>query len=279
MRTVLALAAAFTLAAPASAQVFGFEQVWKTPGFANPESVLYVRELDAFLVANINGGVPNEEDGDGYIARVSLEGELDPEPFTSGLDGPKGMAVRDGRLYVADFNDLVEIDLATGEILARHHLEGAQFLNDVTVTPAGDVLVSDMRAGEIWTLSEDGLELWMKDQAFGTYINGLLAEEDRLLALTGQGMVAIDYDTRAVSVFAPGAEAGDGMVPDGRGGYIATSWSGRIYHVSPDGDVTVISDTRLMGINSVDPGYAPEAGLFAVPTFFDNAVLAFRLAE
>ena len=266
-------------AAPGLAQALPFEQAWKTGGFANPESVIYAPELDAFLVSNINGGVPNEEDGDGYIARLSLDGELDPAPFTTGLDGPKGMAIKDGRLYVADFNDLVEIDLASGAILERHTLEGAQFLNDVTVTPAGEALVTDMRAGEIWTLAESGLELWMKDDAFGTYINGLLAEDERLLALTAQGLIAIDYDTREVSVFAPGAEAGDGLVPDGRGGYVATSWGGRIYHVSPEGETRTVSDTRLMGVNSADPGYAPETGLFAVPTFFDNAVLAFHFAE
>lgn len=277
------LTTALTLAVLAASLAFSrdlpFEQVWKTGGLATPESVIYAPELDAFLVANINGGAPNEEDGDGYIARLSLEGELDPEPFTAGLDAPKGMAIKDGRLYVADFNDLVEIDLSTGDVLERHHLESAQFLNDVTVTPAGEVLVTDMRAGEIWTLGEDGLELWMEDEAFGTYINGLLAEESRLLALTAQGMIAIDYETREVSVFAPGVEAGDGMVPDGRGGHVATSWGGRIYHVSPEGETRTVSDTRLMGVNSADPGYAPEAGLFAVPTFFDNGVLAFRFAD
>ncbi|MGJ3231603.1 MAG: hypothetical protein ACFE0P_07390 [Oceanicaulis sp.] len=279
MRRILAALALSGLATPCFAQALPFEQVWKTGGLANPESVIYAPELDAFLVSNINGGVPNEEDGDGYIARLSLEGELDPEPFATGLDGPKGMAIKDGRLYVADFNDLVEIDLSSGAVLNRHHLEGAQFLNDVTVTPAGEVLVTDMRAGQIWTLGADGLDLWMEDEAFGTYINGLLAEEDRLLALTAQGLVAIDYETRAVTVFAPGVEAGDGAVPDGRGGYVATSWGGRIYHVSAEGETRTVSDTRLMGVNSADPGYAPQAGLFAVPTFFDNAVLAFRFAE
>ena len=278
-RLIVSFALAGFCATPALSQTHGFEQVWKTGGLANPESVIYAPQINAFLVSNINDGVPNDEDGDGYIARLSLDGELDPEPFTTGLDAPKGMAIRDGRLYVADFNDLVEIDLSSGEILAKYTLEGAQFLNDVTVSPAGEVLVSDMRAGEIWALGDDGLELWMQDAAFGTYINGLLAEDDRLLALTAQGLIAIDYETREVSVFAPGVEAGDGLVPDGRGGYVATNWSGRIYHVSPDGETRTISDTRLMGVNSADPGYAPQAGLFAVPTFFDNSVMAFRFAD
>lgn len=278
-RIALSFALAGLAVAPALAQNGPFEQVWKTGGLATPESVIYAPELNAFLVANINGGAPNAEDGDGYIARLSLDGELDAEPFTAGLDAPKGMAIKDGRLYVADVNDLVEIELATGAVLARHHFAEAEFLNDVTVTPAGEILVSDMRRVEIRVLADDGLALWKDGEGLGGYINGVLAEDDRLLALTGRGLAAIDYDTREVAVVAPGAEAGDGVVPDGRGGYVATSWAGRIYHVSPQGETRTVSDTRLMGVNSADPGYAPETGLFAVPTFFDNAVLAFQFAE
>ena len=281
-RTLAALAPALSLAgvaAPALAQDVPFEQVWKTGGLATPESVIYAPQLDAFLVANINGGAPLVEDGDGYIARLSLDGVLDPEPFATGLDGPKGMAITNGRLYVSDINDLVEIDLSSGEVLARHHFADAEFLNDVTVTPAGEVLVSDMRRAEIRVLTQDGLALWKDGEGLGGYINGLLAEEDRLLALSAQGLVAIDYDTREVDVVAPGAEAGDGLVPDGRGGYLATSWSGRIYHISAEGETRTVSDTRLMGVNSADPGFAPDAALFAVPTFFDDSVLAFRFAD
>lgn len=275
LTSVLTLA---SLTAPALAQDAVFERVWKTDGLSTPESVIYAPQLDAFLVANINGGAPLVEDGDGFIARLALDGTLDPVPFTTGLDGPKGMAITNGRLYVADINDLVEIDLATGEMLARHHLAEAEFLNDVTVTPAGDVLVTDMRRVEIRVLTDHGLELWKDGEGLGGYINGVLAEDDRLLALTALGLVAIDYDTREVSVIAPGAEAGDGLVPDGRDGYVATSWSGRIYHISAEGETRTVSDTRLMGVNSADPGFAPESGLFVVPTFFDNSVLAFRFA-
>lgn len=279
MRLALALTAALTLAAPATAQVFGFEQSWKTDGFANPESVLYVPGHDAFLVSSINGGVPVEEDGDGFISLLSLDGEIVTERFTEGLDAPKGMGAFNGRLYVADINDLVEIDLETGEVLARHPVEGAEFLNDVTIAPDGTVLVSDMMTGKIHALADGAMTVWSEDEILGDYVNGLLAEEDRLLALVGDTLWAIDWDTQAFTALAHGFGGGDGLVPDGRGGYVLTQWPGRIFHLDAQGELTVISDTRLMGINSADPGYAPEAGLFAVPTFFDNSVLAFRWAE
>lgn len=280
MRFVLTLAAAaLTLAAPASAQVFGFERAWKTDGFANPESVLYEPGLDAFLVSSINEGVPLEEDGDGFISLLSLDGEIVELRFAEGLDAPKGMASANGRVYVSDINDLVEIDLSSGEILARYPVEGAEFLNDVTLAPDGTVLVSDMLTGKIHALEDGAMTVWSDDEILGGYVNGLLAEQDRLLALVGNVLWAIDWETREFTQVADGFGGGDGMVPDGRGGYVLTQWPGRIFHLNAGGEVTVISDTRLMGINSADPGYAPQAGLFAVPTFFDNAVLAFRWAE
>lgn len=279
MRTLLALAAALALAAPATAQVFGFERAWKTGGFANPESVLFVPGLDAFLVSNINEGVPLEEDGDGFISLLSLEGEIVTSRFAEGLDGPKGMAATADRLYVSDINDLVEIDLATGEVLARHAVEGAQFLNDVTIGPDGTVLVSDSRTGRIHALEGGAMTVWMEGEPLARGLNGLMAEDERLLALVGDVLWAIDWQTREASEVADGFGGGDGLVPDGRGGYVLTQWPGRIFHLDAAGEVTVISDTRLMGINSADPGYAPQAGLFAVPTFFDNGVLAFRWAQ
>ncbi|PWE18456.1 ATP-binding protein [Marinicauda salina] len=284
MKAVIALAGAAALgfAAPAAAQDFGFEQAWKTGGFANPESVLYVDALDAFLVSNIAGGVPLEEDGDGFISVLGLDGAIETLRFAEGLDAPKGMAAANGTLFVSDIDELVAIDLETGDVVARHAVEGAEFLNDVTIGPDGTVLVSDMGTGRIHALVDGEMTLWSDDARLASdagSVNGLLAETDRLLAYVGDTLWAIDWETRDFSQVADGLGSGDGMVPDGEGGYVLTNWAGRIFHLDADGAVRTISDTRLMGVNSADPGYAPQAGLFAIPTFFDNAVMAFGRAE
>ena len=39
--------------------------------------------------------------------------------WATGLDAPKGMALANGQLYVADIDRLVEIDPATGKIVAQ----------------------------------------------------------------------------------------------------------------------------------------------------------------
>ncbi|MFW5661666.1 MAG: hypothetical protein ACOC05_09810, partial [Oceanicaulis sp.] len=197
-------------------------------------------------------------------------------PFATGLDAPKGMAATDDRLFVADIDELVEIELATGGIVERYPYDAAQFLNDVTIGPDGVVYVSDMRRGEILALENGALRVWADGV---TRVNGLLAEDDRLLALAGDDLLAFDWTGERTGVVASGFGGGDGIVPDGRGGYLATQWGGRVFHVSPDGEVATVSDTRLFNVNSADPGYAPQAGLFAVPTFYDDGVIAFRFRD
>lgn len=274
-----AIIAAFSLAAPAAlAQERVFERVWRAEGLATPESVVYAPALDAFLVANINGGNATAKDADGYIARLSLDGAVDETPFATGLNAPKGMAVTDTRLFVADIDELVEIDLADGAILARYPYPEARFLNDVTIAPDGIVHVSDTRRGEILALMDGALSVWAEGADLAR-VNGLLAEDDRLLALAGDRLLALDWESREITEIASGFGAGDGIAPDGRGGYVTTQWGGRIFHVAPDGAVTTVSDTRLLGVNTADPAFAPDAGLFAVPTFYSDGVLAFRFAE
>ena len=90
---------------PATSQGFVLSGV----GFSTPESVLYDPEADVYLVANIHGG-PSARDGNGFISRLSPEGEvialkwIDSAAEGVTLDAPKGMALVGERLFVADID-------------------------------------------------------------------------------------------------------------------------------------------------------------------------------
>src|SRR5690348_1590507 len=77
-------------------------------GLSTPESVLVLADQDYYLVSNINGS-PVDKDDNGYIAKVSADGKT-VEKWVDGakddvkLDAPKGSAVLDGKLYVADIS-------------------------------------------------------------------------------------------------------------------------------------------------------------------------------
>jgi sugar lactone lactonase YvrE len=119
-----------------------------TGAFATPESVLYDEAGDRYLVSNINGK-PSDADGNGYISVLSPDGQVtNPKWIAAGvkkakLDAPKGMAIVQGVLYVADLTAVRKFDLKDGTPKGDIPIEGATFLNDVSVAADGKIYVSD----------------------------------------------------------------------------------------------------------------------------------------
>ena len=81
-----------------------------------PESVLFDKAAQVLYVSNIDGTNPWEADGKGSIGKVGLDGKVIAAEWVSGLHGPKGMGMFNGKLYVADLGNIVVIDWSdTGE--------------------------------------------------------------------------------------------------------------------------------------------------------------------
>ncbi len=115
-------------------------KIWEATGFQNPESALADTATDTIYVSNVAGG-PGDRDGNGYISKLTLDGKATAEKWVTGLDAPKGLALSGGKLYVADLDKLVEIDVASGTIVTKHEAPGAKILNDVTVDGEGRVYI------------------------------------------------------------------------------------------------------------------------------------------
>jgi hypothetical protein len=94
---------------------------------------------------NIDGTDPWGKDGKGSVAKVGLDGKVIATEWVSGLNAPKGMGLYKGKLYVADLNELVVIDIAGGKIDKRIAVTGAEGLNDVSVSKGGTIYVSDSK--------------------------------------------------------------------------------------------------------------------------------------
>lgn len=116
-------------------------------GFETPESVLHDPGSDVYLVSNINGA-PGAADGNGFISKLSPEGEVTELKWIDGeaegvtLNAPKGMTILKGTLYVTDIDHVRMFDLATGKPKGEVAVKGATFLNDLTQM-AGTVYASD----------------------------------------------------------------------------------------------------------------------------------------
>jgi hypothetical protein len=118
--TTAAISAGLLIGSVAAAQ----DVVWTLEGLEAPESAHFDEARDALYVSNINGE-PTAKDGNGYISRVSPNGQMLEAKWVTGLDAPKGLVSDGATLYVSDIDRLVAIDIEAGEISGTWPAEGA----------------------------------------------------------------------------------------------------------------------------------------------------------
>jgi hypothetical protein len=190
--------------------------------------------------------------GDGFISRLSAEGRVLDLKWITGFESPKGLALANGRLYVGDDAELVEIDPATGTIVARHAPPWAKV--DLARTGAP---------------------------------NGLHADRDRLLlgSWVAQGAAgqanrfgirsSVSYADQTVTPFGSHRIGNiDGIEPDDRGGYTVTDWvTGQVLRVTTEGVPTPLLTLKQ---GAADHEYVIEQRLLVVPLVLDGVVRAFR---
>src|SRR5919199_3412421 len=149
-------------------------KLWETPSsLKNPESVAYAPKQNVLFVSNVNGK-PDQKDQNGFISKVSpSNGSIIELNWVTGLNAPKGIAIsNDGsKLYVSDITDLVEIDIASGNIIKRFNAPGSAFLNDVVSDNQGNIYVSDTGTNTIYKLDTNtkdnngtsSLQVWLQN--------------------------------------------------------------------------------------------------------------------
>ena len=259
------------------------EEAWATDTvMQTPESVLYDADNDAIYVANIGGIDKEGQDGDGFISKLSPDGSVTTLKWATGLNDPKGMGVYDNTLYVTDITQIAAIDLATGEVKEKYPVEGASFLNDITVSSNGTVFATDSDTDKIIQLQDGKVTTWMSDSTLQRP-NGLLAEDDRiLLASAGGGFLApINMsDKRVEDHWIDNIPSADGIIKTEDGNYIVSTWQGEVHYVDPENNSSQkLLDTKAQEINSADIGYIPSEDLLLVPTFNDNRVVAYKVTK
>lgn len=273
--------------AASAAQAVGPKPVWKTDGFANPESVVYATQQKLLYVSNVNGK-PDAKDGNGFISQVALDGRIVKREWLKGLHAPKGLGYYHGWLYVVDLDELLEIDTGNGRIKRRLKAPGAKFLNDVTVTSNGTVFVSDMVTNTIWRLQGNAFTPWLQDAALENP-NGLLFDKGKLLVAswgvmkpdfsteTPGYLKTVDLSTRAITArFLPVPLGNlDGLASDGKAGYVVSDFMrGNVFRIGADGQPNLWLQLTQ---GTADIGTAP--GLLLLPQMSENTVSAYSLTK
>ncbi|WKN46148.1 gluconolaconase [Tunicatimonas pelagia] len=258
-----------------------FQEQWATDTvLRTPESVLYDEVTDMIFVANIGAFNKDSKDGDGFISVLAPDGIVDELNWVEGLNDPKGMGVFDGKLYVSDLDEVVEISIADAEILNKYPIEGATFLNDITINGQGQVYVSDSDNDKIHMIEGGQPMVWLEDSTLQRP-NGLLADGNQmLLASAGGGFLApIDLDSKQVQdTWLEGIPSADGIIKTPNGDYIVSTWQGEVHYVAAESGQTIkLLDTKAEEINAADIGYIPQQNLLLVPTFRDHRVVAYKV--
>ena len=239
-----------------------------------PESVLYDAENKVLYVANIDGKDPWAADGNGSIGKVGLDGKIIAVDWVPGLNAPKGMGIYKGKLYAADLNNVVVIDIKSGKIVQTIKVDGAEGLNDITVDKKGAVYVSDSKTLKVFKIENGNATVYLENLKGP---NGLLADKESLYVLDNGGMYKVNAD-KTLTKITDGMEGGtDGIENVSGSDYLVSCWAGVIWYVKGDGSKEKLLDTKDQKINSADIGYDAKNRMVYVPTFWRNGVVAYEL--
>ena len=269
------LAGAFLFASCAHSQTHKLTKVWETDTVLKvPESVLFHPESNSLFVSNIDGK-PAEKDSKGSIARLSMDGKKINNDWAVNLSAPKGMGIYNNTLFVADVDDVVEIDLKSGKVGQRISVAGAKFLNDVTIDKNGVLYVSDSGTGNVHRVENGKVSTYLDKQ---NGVNGLLAVDDNLYLLVKGELWKSDKNKSLTKIAKGMDESTDGIEQTSTKDFVVSCWSGVIYHVKADGQTEELLDTRPQKMNTADIGFDAKTNIIYVPTFFGNKIVAYQLS-
>jgi sugar lactone lactonase YvrE len=239
-----------------------------------PESVLFDAGNNVLYVTNIDGTEPWGKDGKGSVGKLGTDGKIINAEWVTGLNAPKGMGLHKGKLYVADMENLIVIDIAKGSIDKKIAVEGAQGLNDVTIDKNGVVYVSDSRGKKLFRLENEKAELFL-DNLKGP--NGVLMHGDDFYVLDAGGMYKVGKD-KSLTMVTDGMDGGtDGIENVTGNDFIISCWAGVIWYVNADGTKEKLLDTREEKKNTADIGFDAATKTVYVPTFWKNSVVAYEV--
>jgi hypothetical protein len=246
---------------------------WETDSvLTTVESALYDKNANVIYTSNINGD-PLKKDKNGFISKISPDGKVLQLKWISGLNAPKGSTIMNGKLYVTDIDELVEINMADSSIAKKYKVPGAIFLNDAA-NDGKNVYFSDMKTGKVHMLKDGKVSTFAtgKDGANGLAVNA----KGELFLLDGKGFRKFGLNDTTSTFINEVVKGGDGLVIIDDSTYIVSRWQGEIYLIQ-NGKETLLLDTKAQSSNTADIDYIADQKLVLVPTFMKNKVVGYKL--
>ena len=285
-----------------------------TEGLAQPESVLYHSQSKTLFVANINGQ-PSTKDDNGFIQVFSAKGKLLKNHFIDGknndyeLHAPKGMAISEEVLWVADIDSVRKFHIKTGQSLGSIEIEGATFINDITALEDGSVLVTDTGllsdfsnsgTDAIYRIYKDGkikiiTPIRKTQKQENSKEKSLISQEELYAKQNPNGIIKIAQDR---FIFVSYNKSGyvltadlngnvldlktlpysglDGIILTKENQLIITSWSLKgVFLLDKDTGKTKVIRSGLE--SPADLGYSPHHNLLYIPSISKNEITVIKL--
>tara|TARA_Y100001968_G_C19423016_1_gene752826 strand:+ start:1560 stop:2444 length:885 start_codon:yes stop_codon:yes gene_type:complete len=266
------------------------EVLWETEKvFELPESVIFDKENSVLYVSSITDH-PFKKDGTGYISKVDLDGNVISLKWIKNLNAPKGLTISNNKLYIADVDELVEVDIASEKITNKYKGYGSVCMNDVTHDKYGNVYVGDTYTDTIYRLNQFGqLPVWYYSPQLAP--NGLhIDDEDGNLIVASWGGVMEGWGTpelqgslKSINIHSKklknlgSKQIGnlDGIESDGKGAYYVTDWSGaKLYKIKKNGSFKVLKE---LSKGAADHEVILDKNMIIVPIMTEGKLVALKI--
>jgi len=178
--------------------------LFSVDGLDGPEAVRYDSEQDIFFVSCFNGATSG--DANGYIARVSSDGEITDTTFMTGteefpFDAGRGMFITGDTLWVADHSGVHYFNKFEGDHLGFVDFAAFEngFINDITKGPDGLLYVTDTGMRSLFRIKRDMTPELVQD-SLPVVPNGITTLPDGKLAIAPwrEGPQVFQYDTKTM---------------------------------------------------------------------------------
>jgi sugar lactone lactonase YvrE len=250
-------------------------KVWETDALLKvPESVLYDAKNNVLYVTNIDGTDPWAKDGKGSVGKVSLDGKIIAAEWITGLQAPKGMGLYKNKLYVADMNTIVVIDIQKETIEKTITVETAGGFNDISIGKDGVLWVSDSKSKKIYRIENEKPVIYLENLKGP---NGVLMKRKDLYIVDAGSFYKVNKD-KSLTLIAEGMEGNtDGIANVAGSDFLISCWQGTLWYITDKGEKQLLLDTRAEKRNTADLGYNPTTKTVYVPTFWKNSVVAYQV--
>ncbi|MEN8905400.1 MAG: hypothetical protein ABF289_05525 [Clostridiales bacterium] len=243
---------------------------WESaPVFDKPECVLYYQDSILF-VSNI-GGSPSKKDSNGFISTIDTNGKIIDIQWLKGLDAPKGMDIKNDKLYITDINKILIIEIGTKNIIDEIFIENSKFLNDIVVDKDSNIYISDTKNNCVYLLNDIG-----QNQINGIYkgANGLSIKNGNLYIGTKDCIYKYNIETNKYQKLLDNTGNVDGIFVFNDDKILISNYFNKLTLIEED-EIKILLKGIIFKDCITDFQYL-ENGILIVPTF-DKTVKAYEL--